>query len=34
MPSEGAIEAQRFAILLQGLTRYIRSDILMNNNKN
>lgn len=33
MPSEGAIEAQRFAILLQGLTRYIRLDVLTNNNK-
>jgi len=33
MPSEGSIEAKRFAMLLQGLTRYITQDVLMNNNK-
>lgn len=31
MPSEGAIEAQRFAILLQALTRYIAEDVLVSN---
>lgn len=33
MPSEGHIEAQRYAILLQGLTRYINQSVLTKNNK-